>query len=184
MNNRIKGSLTVECTLVMPVILSALVLLVSFLIFLYNRNILLDAATLGVKNAAYFEDCSNREIEEAVALRSWEAARGRLIYLENLHMDVSVGKAQVKVSFRAELKTGPFIVTDLPMPFHELEVEVKADRFRPSQVIRNIRKGEELIEWIKERGKGDDGGVQKGYEMQLSDSSQGNDILSITDVHE
>jgi len=178
------ANITVECALIMPVILSVLVLLVSFLLFLYNRNVLQDAALLGVKNATYYEDRSNREIEESVAFKSFEAIRGRLIFMENLRMEVSVGKVQARVRFVGEMKRSPFTVIGLPMPFQTAEVQAKADRFRPSSVIRNIKKGEAFIEWIKERGTEDEGGIQTGYEMQLSDSAGGISRLPAPDVYE
>ena len=186
MKNRrfLDANITVECALVMPVILSVLVLLVAFLLFLYNRNVLQDAALLGVKNATYYEDRSNREIEESVAFKSFEAVRGRLIFMENLRMEVSVGKVQARVHFVGEMKQSPFSLIGLPMPFQTVEVQAKADRFRPSAVIRNIRKGEAFIEWIKERGTEDEGGIQTGYEMQLSDSTGGISRLPAPDVYE
>ena len=60
-----------------------------------------------------------------------------------------------------------FSVTDFPMPFERMEVEAAADRFRPSQLIRNIRKGEAVIGWLNK--KDDESTIQTGYEMQLSD---------------
>lgn len=179
----LQANMTVECALVMPVVLSVIVLLIMFLIYLYNRNVLQDAAFLGVKNATYYEDRSNREIEESVAFKSWEAIRGRLIFMENVKMDVSVGKFQVRVHFSGEMKRSPFTVIGLPVPFQTIEAEAKADRFRPVAVIRNIRKGEAVTEWIKERGAKDESGIQKGYEMQLSDSSEGIGRLPAADVY-
>ena len=42
----LNASITVECALVMPLILSVFTALIAFLLFIYNRNVLRDAAVL------------------------------------------------------------------------------------------------------------------------------------------
>lgn len=163
----LNASITVECALVMPLILSVFTALIAFLLFIYNRNVLRDAAVLGVKTASYHEKLTNREIEEAVMDKCLESLSGRTVCLDSLKLDVSVGKAKVRVHMSGGMNLSAFAVTDFPMPFERMEVEAAADRFRPSQLIRNIRKGEAVIGWLNK--KDDESTIQTGYEMQLSD---------------
>ena len=49
MKKELKGSLTVEAALVMPVVLYTIAAIIVFLLFLYNRNVMTDAALLADK---------------------------------------------------------------------------------------------------------------------------------------
>lgn len=167
----LNASITLECALIMPVILSVFTVLIAFLFYLYDMNVLRDAALLGAKTASYYERLSNREIEEAVMDKCKEALRARTVCMDSLKFDVSVGKTKVRVHMSGKMNLTAFTVVDLPMPFEHMEVEAIADRFRPSQLIRNIRKGEAVLEWLN--NKDDESTIQTGYEMQLSDFAKG-----------
>lgn len=179
-----KGSLTIEAALVMPVVIYCVALLTVFLLFLYNRSVMTDAALLGVGQVFYEEeDILNLTLEKRIKEKCTEALCDRLVGMEDIHMTVSVGKFQSNVKITGTLKIATILSPGFEIPFQTVEVRARADRLRSGQFIRNLRKGEKLKDWITERIKEqDETRVQTGYEPQLPDSAGGEPLLPAPDV--
>ena len=177
------ASLTVEAALVMPVILFVIVLTVYYLLFLYNRSVLTDAACLAVKQTTYYETQKNREIEKVVKEKCEESLRGRLVGIESVTLTVSVGKLQTRADLTAQLRLPSETVLGFRIPFREIKVSAASDRLNPAGVIRLARKGKQIKEWfIKSGEEKNEGEVQTGYELQLPDSRTELQLLPGEDV--
>ena len=173
-----KGGMTVETALIMPVILYIIMLLLYFLLFMYNCSVMTDAALIAVRQTVYYENGTNAVIEKNIKEKCLESLSGRLVGMENLSMTVSVGKFQSSVKLTGNPVMANIGVFGKEVPFHTIEVEEKAERLRPGQFIRNVRKGLKLKEWISERSMGkDELPVQTGHEPQLPDSGEGVQLL-------
>ena len=182
-----KGNLTVEAALIMPVILSVIVILVSFTLFLYNRSVMTDAAILAAEQVIYYEgDETNSGMVKIVKEKCETALADRLVGMDDIHTEISVGKIQSSVVISGELKIAEYGFVPDSISFRTIRVKASCDRFRPSQFIRNVRKGKKLKEWITERNLDlndtNDGTIQTGYEPELSDSSAGMQLLPGGDV--
>jgi len=166
------ASLTVEAAMVMPVILFVIVLTVYYLLFLYNRSVLTDAAYLAVKQTTYYETQRNRDIEKIVKEKCEESLKGKLVGIESVALTISVGKFQTRADLSAQLRIPSQTVLGFRIPFREIRVTAIADRLNPAGVIRLARKGKQIKEWFMKNGEErNEGEVQTGYELQLSDSS-------------
>ena len=167
------GNLTVETALVMPVILYTIMLLFYFLLFMYNKSIMTDAALLAVRQTSYYEKLSNSQIEKSVKEKCNESLTDRLVGMENISVTVSVGKFQSNVTIKGDLTMANIGILGKDPPFRTIEVHERAERFRPVSVIRLIKKGTRLKEWItKRREENDESDIQEGFEPQLPDSSE------------
>ena len=178
------GSLTIEAALVMPVVIYTVSVLVVFLLYLYNRSVMTDAALIGAAQVFYEEeDILNIALEKNVKNKCAEALCDRMVGMEDIQMTVSVGKFQSNVKITGTLKAAKMLTPGFEIPFQTVEVSAGADRLRSGQLIRNLRKGQKLKDWITERRKEqNESGVQTGYEPQLPDSSGGKSLLPAPDV--
>ena len=78
-----KGSLTVEAALIMPVILSVILTLVSFTLFLYNRSVMTDAAILAAEQVMYYEgDETNSGMVKIIKEKCETSLSDRLVGME------------------------------------------------------------------------------------------------------
>ena len=172
------GSITIESALIMPVVLYVIVLLVYLLLFLYNRNVCYDAALLSAKQAAYFESDTNRQIEKKMKEKCEEALLDRLVGVENLSVKISVSRFRTETEISARMCFLDAPVIKGLIPFGEIKVKGSAERFRPVDYFRAMKKVEYLSDWIKERRQNEyGGGIQEGYESQLPDYSSNMQLL-------
>ena len=160
------GSLTVEAALVMPIIVYIILLMVIFMLYMYNRSVMEDAAILAVKQVVYYEeDKTNSEMVRIVKEKCEESLKERLIGMDKVTVDVSVGKMQSRVKLKGRLVIAGSGIMGYSVPFETIEVSAKSDRLRPGQFIRTVRKGKKIKDWITERNKEtDEGTVQEGHE--------------------
>ncbi len=180
MKKELKGSLTVEAALVMPVVLYTIAAIIVFLLFLYNRNVMTDAALLAARQISYYDkDSVNALLVRYAKEKCEEELCDRLIGMEDISIVVSVGRFQSTVTVKGRLTLAGTGIIGYSLPFETIQVQGRAERFYPGDVIRAIRKGEALTEWMKERtNKTDDSTIQEGFKPQLSDSSEGLQLLS------
>lgn len=182
-----KGSLTVETALIMPVILSVILLVVLFVLYLYNQSVMTDAAILASSRVMYCEeDETNGAIVRQVREKCIISLCDRLVGMENLHTEISVGKFQSKVTITGDLVIAGTGLLPEDLPFRTIRVSAKSERLHPGQFIRNVRKGRKIKEWITERNKGindaDAGLLQTGHEPELLNSDEGLLVLPGGDV--
>ncbi|MBR6093408.1 MAG: pilus assembly protein [Lachnospiraceae bacterium] len=167
-----KGSITLESALILPVVLYVILLVFCYLMFSYNKSVCRDAALLAARQTVYFENETNRKIERAAADKCTEALTDRLIGVKDIRVTVSTGRFRTEVKVNAKMwfsDTGVLLGT---VPFGEIEVTEKAERFRPVGFLYTVKKTEYLTSWIKERKENEsDSGIQKGHEPQLPDST-------------
>lgn len=182
-----KGSLTVETALIMPVILSVILLVVLFVLYLYNRSVMTDAAILASSRVMYCEEGeTNGTIVRQVKEKCIISLCDRLVGMENLHTEISVGKFQSKVTITGDIVIAGTGLLPKDLPFQTIRVSAKSERLHPGQFIRNVRKGRKIKEWITERNKGindaDAGLLQTGHEPELLNSDEGLLVLPGGDV--
>ena len=184
-----KGSMTVETALIMPVVLSVILTVILFLLYLYNRSVMNDAAILASAQVMYSEkDDLNGEIVKQIKEKCEASLSDRLIGMDDLQTEISVGKLKSSVTITGKLRIAEAGFLPESLPFQTVRVNAESERIYPAQFIRTVRKGKKIKEWITERNKeiNDTEGslLQTGHESELSDSSDemlflpGGDVLS------
>ena len=182
-----KGSLTVEAALIMPVVLSVILTVIVFMLYLYNRSVMNDAAILASAQVMYSEkDDLNGEIVKQIKEKCEASLSDRLVGMDDLHMEISVGKLKSSVTISGKLRIAEAGFLPESLPFQTIRVNAKSERFYPVQFIRTVRKGKKIKEWITERNTeiNDTEGslLQTGHESELFDSSDGMLFLPGGDV--
>jgi Flp pilus assembly protein TadG len=159
------GSITLESALILPVVLYVILWVFYFMLFLYNRGICQDAAILAARQTIYCEDETNRKIERAVADKCEEALLDRLVGVKDIKVRVSTGRFRTEVEVTARMWFLDAPVMGGAVPFGEIDVVERAERFQPVEFFYNAKKLEYLTDWMKERKENEyDSGIQEGHE--------------------
>ena len=134
----IKGSFTIECALIMPVILLCVVSIMWLMIYMYDENVIYRSLVHAVLAADYHESDSNNELKNEIEERVYEDLKGQLVGVSDAEVIVKVGKNNV--SAKVEAKLG--MSMDIPgmSELGEIEVEVKETRKFGADIILDVRR--------------------------------------------
>lgn len=134
----IKGSFTIECALIMPVILLCIVSIIWMMIYMYDENVIYRSLVHAVLAADYHESDSNNELKNEIEERVYEDLKGQLVGVSDAEVIVKVGKNNV--SAKVEAKLG--MSKDIPgmSELGEIEVEVKGMRKFGADIILDVRR--------------------------------------------
>ena len=134
----IKGSFTIECALIMPVILLCVVSIMWLMIYMYDENVIYRSLVHAVLAADYHESDSNNELKNEIEERVYEDLKGQLVGVSDAEVIVKVGKNNV--SAKVEAKLG--MSMDIPgmSELGEIEVEVKGMRKFGADIILDVRR--------------------------------------------
>ena len=151
MKKDLGGMISLEAALVMPVILYTIIAIVYFLIFLYDRNAMEEAASLAVMQTFYSGNVTNEETEKVITQKCRESLKDRLVAVENLQLQVNVGKNSAQVILTGNVKMADLSGWGGMFPFGDIKVDVTSSRLCSGQFVREVRKGEKLTEWLKKK---------------------------------
>lgn len=127
---KMKGMLTVEAAVIVPMILVVFSVLLHMLFYYHDKNILLAAA----HEAAAFG--SSREVSEKTEIEEHFKARikGRLLLFSKIEAEISLEQKQVTVSCTAMKNS------------MSIQVDSAVSRTEPEDYIRTLRKIEKIGE--------------------------------------
>ena len=133
-----KGSFTLECALIMPVILICIVSLMWLMIYMYDENVIYRALVHAVMAADYRESDTNSQLKNEIEERVYEDLKGQLVGVTDAEVFVNVGKK--KVGARVEAKLG--MPLDIPglSELADIKVEVKETRMFGADIIMDVRR--------------------------------------------
>ena len=124
-----KGSMTVETALIMPVVLSVILTVILFLLYLYNRSVMNDAAILASAQVMYSEkDDLNGEIVKQIKEKCETALSDRLVGMDDLQTEISVGKLKSSVTITGKLRIAGAGFLPEFLPFQTIRVNAKSER--------------------------------------------------------
>lgn len=134
MKKKQNGSLTIECSLIFPIILAVIITLVWMLIFLYDRAIVQTAAIHGALECDYSRDV-NKKLEQKIEDDINSQLAGRLVGVEKVSVHVEVN------SDRCQINIGVYMnaVNGFGGKFDFFETNIKKERMSGTQTIRKIR---------------------------------------------
>lgn len=130
MRKKVKGSVTIEATVVVPLILFVLGTLFYTLFYYHDKNVLL----VGAHETAVYGVGREQQKEMDLENHFRSGVEGRLLLFQQLQPKVEVSNKQVTVFC---------VATKSPMV---LQVECKMNRTEPETYIRTIRKIKKLGE--------------------------------------
>ena len=132
------GSFTIECALIMPVILLCIVSVMWLMIYMYDENVIYRSLVHAVLAADYHESDSNNDLKNEIEERIYEDLKGQLVGADDAEVFVKVGKNNVTARVEAELGMSQSIpgLSELG----EIKVEVKEKRLFGSDIILDVRR--------------------------------------------
>ena len=132
------GSFTIECALIMPVILLCVVSIIWLMIYMYDANVIYRSLIHAVLAADYHESDSNSELKNEIEERVYEDLKGQLVGVSDAEVFVKVGKNNVTASVEAKLAMSQ----NLPglSGLGEIKTEVKEKRMSGADIILDVRR--------------------------------------------
>ena len=132
------GSFTIECALIMPVILLCVVSIIWLMIYMYDANVIYRSLVHAVLAADYHESDSNSELKNEIEERVYEDLKGQLVGVTDAEVFVKVGKNNVTARVEAKLAMSQ----DLPglSELGEIKTEVKEKRMSGADIILEVRR--------------------------------------------
>lgn len=134
--------MTVEATLVVPMIFVGIIFTIYLGLYLYNASTIKQAAYIAALRGSQLTGVSSETIENYVEQQLEELLDNQILARGNVQMEVKVSSQKVRVR----------IMTDMSMPFTQflssainlwtIESETEAVRINPVDIIRNVRKAD------------------------------------------
>ncbi|MBO4785162.1 MAG: hypothetical protein IKS60_06100 [Lachnospiraceae bacterium] len=132
------GSFTIECALIMPMILLCIVSVMWLMIYMYDENVIYRSLVHAVLAADYRESDSNSELKNEIEERVYEDLKGQLVGVSDAEVFVKVGKNSVTAKVEAKLAMSQ----NLPglSELGEIKTEVKEKRMSGADIILDVRR--------------------------------------------
>jgi hypothetical protein len=142
-----KGSYTVEASLLMPVILGAIVVLIYMSFFLHDRAILYEGAAILANQYTNERNLTNDEIKQRLQARSNDVMNGNVICTKNITTEITVSRKEIKVECKGDFFFPSLYVVQAVFQGRDFHFSVtkQMKRYDPVQFIRNCRKVERLL---------------------------------------
>lgn len=149
--NFTKGNFTVECAMIMPIILMCIISVLWLMIYMYNANIMYRALIHAVSAADYHNSKNNTQLKNEVEDRIYEDINGQLVGIKDGKVNVKVGKNSVTASIEGNLE----ISESLPglSNLSKIKAEVKKTRMHGADIILSTRKIKALYDALEGMAK-------------------------------
>lgn len=151
-NSRIRnGSMTLECAMLMPIILMVIISIIWLMIFMYDRVVINRALIHGVMYCDYVRDENNFIIEKEIEKRINEQLADSIIAVNEVNVCVKVNDWWCKAEIEAQM--------DIPdgiswlSGISVIKMEKKKDIIYGARVIRLVNRVEKYKNLIDKLGQ-------------------------------
>lgn len=168
-----EGNFTIECALIMPIVMLCILSVIWMMIYMYDRIMINKALIHGVLACDYLCGESNLNIKKAVEKSINENLAGTLVAVDTIEIKVACNDIWCKVEIEARLN----VPNGLPGIDKLSLIKLKKEKIilNGGEFVRNVNRTEKyaglLKEFINDSNKGDkyiEGGIQEGNEQKLS----------------
>ena len=132
--------MTVEASLVIPLILGGIIFVLYIGFYLYNFVTVRQVAYIAALRGSQMKEASSSEIENFVEKQVDELLLGQILAKESIKKEVEVFTGSIKVKIYTSVKipfAGLLSITD---NFWEIRGESRVNRTEPIEIIRGVRK--------------------------------------------
>ncbi|MBQ7767035.1 MAG: pilus assembly protein [Lachnospiraceae bacterium] len=149
-----KGSMTLETTLIMPVVLMMILIMLFLVLHMYNRGIMTNAATRGVKQVFYYENESNDMIEKECIRVVMSDLEGHLVAVTEPEVHTEVSGTKVKITIFGKLNVPELLAPKGTIfeEFWEYKICKEMHRVNPGELIQGGQQIENIIKEVNENG--------------------------------
>lgn len=161
-----KGSFTIECALIYPIILLVLISLVWLLIYMYDKVAIEKSLIHGLLAADYDYYQSNDALKNEIEERINENIMTETIALKDIRISVKAGRFSCGVEAEGHLN----IPEGIPFldQMEKVCVEMEKSRYSGKECIKEVRRLKKIADTVKEETVED--GDEEGTEPKLPDS--------------
>ena len=132
--------MTVEASLVMPVILGSIIFTIYIGFYLYNVCTIKQTAYIAALRGSQMVNGSCGEIETYVGKELEKLLGNRVLAKERLESKIDVLSHKVRVKIMLDMHMPFFHWISSKVGFWTIEAKAEANRIYPMDVIRNVRK--------------------------------------------
>lgn len=132
--------MTLEASLVMPIILGSIIFTIYLGFYLYNVCTIEQAAYIAALRGSQVTKGSLGEIKNYVEKEMEKLLGNRVLLKEQLEQKIDVSSHKVKVRIMLNMHMPFFHWVSSKVDFWTIEVKEEANRIYPVDIIRNVRK--------------------------------------------
>lgn len=149
-----KGSLTVETTLIMPIVLMVIIAMFFLVLYVYNRGILENAVSRGTKQVFYYENESNQEIERECVKVVMADLEGHLVGVAEPEVKVVVSAQQVEIFMTGKLNVPELLAWEGTVfeEFWHYKICKEVHRINPPDIIQKGQQIGNIVEEVQKDG--------------------------------
>ncbi len=145
------GSFTVETALIMPVVITVILIMFFFVLYMYNRGVMQNAVCRGAKAVFYYENESNEDIQKECSRLVFGDLEKSLVGVKDTKIEVGVSANQIEITLTGRLNV-PEMLAPKDSRMEELwdyKISWEESRIHAASIIRNGQQIENVIEETK-----------------------------------
>lgn len=148
----LKGSFTIEVSLLMPFLVAVILLLLYFTMYMYNRGVMQSAVCRGTKQIFYNMTESNDEIEKACTQVIMADLENNMVAMKDISLSVEVTSKKVNVLLEGMLNVPELFIWKSGNlgDLWKISVEWCEPRLHPAEMIRNGQQIEGILDAVQE----------------------------------
>ena len=153
MKKKAKGSFTVECALIMPIILLVIVSVIWIMIAMYDKGIMYKAAVHAILAADYHVSDNNFQLKKEIEERIYEESDGQMVGTDEPEISVNILGNKVNIKMNAALNVPSDIagISELD----NISVGVSKKRWFGADIISDVRRIKALYDLAEELSQKD-----------------------------
>lgn len=132
--------MTLEATLVFPLIFGGILFTISLAIYLYNVAVLKQISSVAALRGSLEYQMSEKEVTKYVNEEIEKLVKERLLLISKMEKKVEVTDEKVKVRLEANVNLPFFRIPFLDFKWQKLEFESQAKRIKAVNIIRSARR--------------------------------------------
>ena len=132
--------MTLEATLVYPMIFGGILFTISLAIYLYNAAVMNQISSVAALRGSLEYQMNGKEVEKFVNEELDKLSKEKLLFVSKMEKNIEVTNEKVKVKLEANINL-PFLrIPFLDFKWQKLEFESQAKRVNAVKIIRNTRR--------------------------------------------
>ena len=139
-NKKQDAYMTIEATLLFPMIFGGILFTISLGLYLYDAAVLKQVTSVAALRGSLEYEMNQNEIKAMVNTEIEELIKERLLFVSKIEKNVNVTEAKVQVRLKSNINL-PFLgIPFMDFKWQELDFVSDAKRVRPVKIIRDARR--------------------------------------------
>ena len=132
--------MTLEASLVYPLIFGGILFTISLALYLYNAAVVRQVSCVAALRGNLEVGLSEKETESLVNSELNKLIKERLFIISTIKKEVKVTETKISVRLKAKVNLPMIEIPFLNFKWKELEFETQAKRVKPVKIIRDTRR--------------------------------------------